>query len=161
MADQGTVYGNFIDGELTAEHARKTALEARGSAILTTSSAFATFILAVAAIVRANNYQYNADSLPYILVVISLFVLAGIAGLLANMLHQYQVATIEAMRRMLSTQWMDSETSARNATGWLRLRTLQSLRKGNNTKAFIIVIGHVLQVGAVVALAITVVREIT
>lgn len=162
MAEQGSVYATFIDSQVTAEAARRTALETRGGAILTTSSAFATFILAIAAVVQAANYKYSADAVPLILAVLVLFVMAGIAGLLANMLFQYQVPKPGTLEEMLKTgRWEDSETTARNRTSWLRLDTLTSMRKGNNIKATIIVIGHGLQLAAVVALTITVIQELT
>lgn len=161
MADQGTVYAGFIETELQGEQDRRTAHEARGSAIVSTSSGFVTLIFAVAAIVLGGDYQFTDASIPFIVLVLVLFVASGIAGLLANKLYNYDVPKTQTMKTMLSTQWTDTETTARNNTSWLRLATLTTLRIGNNKKANSIVWGQAFQLAAIVLLLVTVVIELT
>jgi hypothetical protein len=49
VSDQGEVYAAFIENELKVERDRRTALDARGLAIVTTSGTLTTLLVAVGA----------------------------------------------------------------------------------------------------------------
>lgn len=75
-------------------------------------------------------------------------------GLLAGISRNYEVATSGTLDAMLRGHWTDTEISAKNNVGRLKLLSISSLRVGNNAKAKLLLAAVIVQVGAVVVLAV-------
>lgn len=160
MAEQGDRYSTFIEGQLKDERDRRASHEARGAAMVTSSAAFVTLVFALTAVVVGEKHKYGAPTKVGVILSLLFFIGAAVAGLGANRLISYRVASDTAMRTMLSTRWSDSEVTARNSCAWQNVETLQDLRIGNNAKARLITRGLTVQLVGVAALTFAIFWEL-
>ncbi|MGW6932930.1 hypothetical protein ACWGE0_22935 [Lentzea sp. NPDC054927] len=161
MSDQGKTYLGFVEAELKAERERRTAFEARGQALVTSSGALVTLLVGLAAIVKtAATPQLTPWVLGPVGTALLLFATAGGCGVIAGWNRHYAVAATGTLRTMLAAHWIDNEVDARNHTGSLLVSTLATLRSANNFKARWVTIGLIVQVSALIALAVAVLAMI-
>lgn len=82
------------------------------------------------------------------------FVLAALLGLLANRLHGHKVVTPRQLRVWRADRkWGDTADKARQVLALANIRTLESLRSGNNKKASFIEAALWAQLSAIILLA--------
>jgi hypothetical protein len=92
---------------------------------------------------------------------LSCFVLAGVFGILANRLREYDVTDVDTLRDMLGAgHWGDTEVSARGVCAYRHVVTIDSLRPTNNRKADQITVALIFQVLAIAALGVAIAREL-
>ncbi|WP_378735300.1 hypothetical protein [Nocardia brasiliensis] len=158
MADQGTTYAAFIAAELKTERERRATFDARGQALVTTSSALFTLFAGVAALVKTPaTTRLPTEGLVAGIVTLLLFVGAAICGVIAGWNGQYEVAKSDTLDALVSeSRWTDDEVDARNNVSALAARTVRTMRETTNFKVRWVGIGLVLQVLALVALGMTV-----
>jgi hypothetical protein len=159
--EQGSTYATFISEQLEAEISRRSALDARGTGVVTVSGTLVTLTLAVGGFALSKSHKISTVGKVGVIGALALFVLASIAGIAASFLHEYQVADQSTLEAMLGSHWRDSEIDARNVCAHLDAQTVQSLRKGNNSKALQLTVALSLQVAAIAALGFTVAWELT
>lgn len=161
MAEQGDAYSAFIEAELKNERDRRTSLDARGLAIVTTSSGIITLIFALSALVTGPDFKISDAGRNWLISSLVGFILSGVVGIAANAnMFGYRVASIDTLRKMLTEHWKDSEPSAKNVSSTLHVQTLQSLRRGNDTKVYILTLGLSLQAVAITLLAVAILIEL-
>lgn len=160
MAEQGDAYSTFIDDELQREYDRKTAIEARGLAIATQSSAFLTLVLAVTALITGKDYDWSRQGVRGLLVAVAPLALAVLLGFFANASRAYKVANLETLQRMIGDHWVDHEVDARNSAASQKVETINSLRVGTNRKAGMVVVAFSLQLTSLIGLLATVLYEL-
>jgi len=156
LSDQGKTYAAFIEAELKAERERRTAYDARGMSLVTTSGSLVALLAAVVAFVRAGeSFVFpRAALIPLVAALVTLAAAAG-AGILANWNRLYAVPKPVTLERLLSDRWaVDDEVDARNHVGSMQVSTIDSLRQGNNWKAWCITVGLGAQLLALVALSV-------
>ncbi|MFI5615570.1 hypothetical protein [Amycolatopsis sp. NPDC051903] len=157
MSDQGAVYLAFIEGELKAERERRSAYDARGQALVTTSGALVTLLTGLAAVAKAGTtVRVPAGALAVLVAAIVLFVCAAASGIVAGWNRHYALAASTTLDRMLNEHWTDDEVDARNNVATLHSRTVHTLRRANAFKAACVSIGLIAQVLALSALGATV-----
>jgi hypothetical protein len=159
-SDQGTQYHAFVTEQLKAEYDRRTALEARGLSVVTSSGALVTLVFAVAAFTLGKDYKPSAVAKIGLGVSLVLFVVAAGFGLLANFLRKYKIVSAATLDLMLTSHWTDSETAARNICAVVDSSTLISLREGSNDKARQVTWALSCQLLALGALVFTVLWEV-
>ncbi|WP_405159511.1 hypothetical protein OG203_23850 [Nocardia sp. NBC_01499] len=163
MAEQGRTYAAFIETELKTERERPTTYDARGQALVTTSSALFTLFAGVAALVKSPTTAH----LPSVVLLMGtatlmLFVGAAVCGAIAGWNRGYAVAEADTLDDMLSADhWIDDEEDARNCVSTLAVETLRTLRASTRFKAQCVAIGLWVQVVALVTLGATVFVTIT
>lgn len=158
MSEQGKTYLAFIEGELKAERERRTAFDARGQALVTTSGALVTLLTGLAAVVKGGTPVPVAPlAVAVVVLAIVLFVCAAACGIVAGWNRQYAVASSATLGRMLDEHWPDDEVDARNSVATLHSRTVGTLRQANAFKAAWVSIGLVAQVLALAALGTSVI----
>ncbi|MFJ4656240.1 hypothetical protein ACIP5Y_33665 [Nocardia sp. NPDC088792] len=156
MTDQGKIFVTFIEAQLAAEYERRTAYDARGQALITTSGALFTLLAVITAVTRTPAVpQLPSAVLIAVGVTLSLFVAATVCGVVAGWNKPHEVATPETLTHMLATHWTDTEVSARHSVATLSISTLVSLRRSNAFKALCVAIGLAIQVAALFALGVT------
>lgn len=153
MAEQGTTYAAFIEAELKLEYERRTALDARGLAIVTSSSAVITLLLAVAGVFLGKDFKLAPTAKGAVIVSLFLFLIAALFGLLANRARLYELTHTDTLTEMTQGHWTDDEADARNVCCTRNVITLKSLRRGNNDKSDQVMVGFVMQLTAIAALA--------
>lgn len=152
----GETFSKFIETELVEECARRASLDARGIGVLNTSGAFATLLFALGAFAAGAEGAAQSRLALILLALASIaFVSAGLIGLLANRLQKYKITTPAQLLawRASDSKWHDSPDKARRVVSLGNIKTIESLRSGNNSKAKYIEAALWFQFGAVVLLA--------
>ncbi|MDQ1713905.1 MAG: hypothetical protein QOE45_3355 [Frankiaceae bacterium] len=151
MTEQGETYATFVESELKSEYDRRTSIDARALAVVTSSSAFLALIVSVVALLKGKDHTFGHGAGGAAVVALACFVVAGALGLVANMSREYQVAAVGTLREMTKSHWTDSEIAARNICAGLGVTTIASLRAGTDNKAKIIAWAVYFQLAAVLA----------
>lgn len=155
MTDQGVVYINFIEGELKAERDRRAAVDARALAVVTSSGGLVTLLAAVGAFVSSGK-EFKPPDLAIVPLVVTLgcFTVAVAFGILANRSRYYHVALSDTLFAMVTDHWGDDQIDSRNNVAELNIRTIHTLRVGNDKKANLVSAALWAQLGAVIALSV-------
>lgn len=155
MTDSGAKWTAFVEQELKAERDRRVSIDARGQSVVTTSGSLVTLLAAVGAFVTSQD-QYRlprAVFLPLV-VTLTLFAVAAFLGILATYNFTFRVAngaTLAAIPQHLKDS---EEVTSKNIT-YLNALTVRTMRSGNNKKALLLLIAMFAQLGALVALAVS------
>jgi hypothetical protein len=153
----GVAYADLIKDQLTQERARKASIEARGIGIITTSGALVTLLFAVPALATTSAATYTLPSGARVLLVISvfLFLIAALAGLMANMPTPYDEVHEDGLDDMVKpTWWSDADkASADRAVAAARVGIIKSGREASSQKAWFVIVGIGVEVAAVTVLA--------
>jgi hypothetical protein len=155
--DQGRTFAAFIERELEVERERRRSLDARGAAVVTTSGSLTTLLAAVGAFVGGRpGFHLLPGSVGPLTLTLLAFASAAVCGIVVTGLPWYEVAAPDQLRTMLAEKWRTDEVDARNYTAELDVDTIESLRKGNKTKAEWLVRALVAQVVGLFSLTLTV-----
>lgn len=143
--------GELVAEQLAEERVNKTSLEARGLALITTSGAFTTLVLGIAALV-------GDGSLPgasRMLLVLSLlaFVVAATMGVVVNMPANYDEPRAASLKMTLKEHAGDDLLTGVRAVNNSRIDVLDTARSNNQTKACRLLIGAWAQVVAMFLVA--------
>lgn len=159
MAEGSEVYTEFIKSMLDAEDSRKSSLEQRGIGVITTSGTLVTLLFGLtAAITGAKAFTFPAAARDWLTPAAVLFVAAAAAGMAVNVPLFY--GKIEVGRTDLEPVWQDDVADARAAVTAVRLARVHAGQSVNNVKAWILVIGAVLELAAVAMLAVGIINII-
>lgn len=160
MPEQGETYAAFIATELRTEDARRQALDTKAAGIATTSSAFLVLVFTLSALVTGKDHAFTTAGVRGVVAALALYVGAAVLGLLASMSRSYDVTSAETLDRMVDDHWQDDEVDARNQTAYLNIRTIATLRDGNNRKASMVGWAMAVQVAASVLLVLALAWEL-
>ncbi|MEJ3748454.1 hypothetical protein WEI85_34865 [Actinomycetes bacterium KLBMP 9797] len=162
MTAQGSVYAAFIEGELRVERERRAALDARGLSVVTSSASLVTLLTAVGAFVTSEKgFTLPGAAVVPLLATLGSFTVAVVLGILANRSRYYHVALAETLYGMVTEHWGDDEIDSRNNVAELNIRTIHTLRLGNDMKANLLTWALSAQLMGVVALSTTVIIAVT
>lgn len=162
MTDRTPKYVLFFEQELKSERERRTALDGRGQAVVTTSGALVALLSAVGAIVIHRSTFVFPGSARYPLVgALVLFVVAAFLGILATMNFKYDVVSMDSLGEMLRSHWIDSDEVALKNIAAANVSTIVTMRRGNNKKAALLLMALFAQLGALSSLSIAVFLLIT
>jgi hypothetical protein len=157
VSEQGRTYAAYVEGEVKAERDRRSAFDARGLSLVTSSGSLATLLAALATVATAGGRLVLSGPVRTALIVsLLLFALAAACGIAANWNRSYAVAKPSTLDRMVNDRWAVDEVDARNYVASLNVVTVQTLRHGNNVKARLLSAGLVAQLAAVLAVSVTV-----
>jgi hypothetical protein len=155
--DQGQTYLAFIQRELQAERERRRFLDARGIAVITTSGSLTTLLAAVGAFVSSrSSFRFPSDAVGPLILTLTAFAVAAANGIMVTAGRLYAVATPDQLNTMLTDKWNTDEVDARNYVARLDVKTIDSLRDGNNTKAGWLTAAIISQVVGLLALTVAV-----
>jgi len=160
VSEQGEVYAAFIDAELKSEHTRRADLDVRAQGSATSSSAFVALAGTLTALAVGKDHTIRHDSARGVLLSMFLLLTATGLALLAHGTKPYDVTDAGTLDKMLRVHWTDKEVDARNVTAEQNVKTIESLRKGNNRKAGLLVGSHVLQMSGLAGLTVTLAWEL-
>jgi hypothetical protein len=152
------VYLPLLEKLLIQENSRKSSLEQRGSAVITTSGVLVSLIFALAAVVvDAQGFALPGVSRMFLIVALTLFVLAAVAGIISNWPLSYQQIRIEDMHRLVSVKnWHGPPEIAAQRVAESRVAILERARRLNRRKARAVLVAMILQILAVIGLAASV-----
>jgi hypothetical protein len=153
----GKAFETLVAEQLTEERARKTSLEAKGAAILTTTAALVGLLFGFTTLVagqtlKGADLQGARDLLWYAL--LALLVAAG-CGLAVNFPWPYREVVPAAMRDMID-HWTDDPIDGEKRAARARTRIYESARHVDGIKALVVFAGTAFEVVGVVLLAFAV-----
>jgi hypothetical protein len=141
----------YVKDELAAQDARKSSIEQRSVAVITTSGGLVTLLFALGALStrRSDHFQLGGHAPTYLGVALILFVLAAVAALVANVPVRYSVMAVEGLRRELMMAPSRTVDHALARLTDARLYGLASARDKNRRKAKLLFAAITLEVVAV------------
>ena len=153
MPEGSDVYADFVKSLLDAESLRKSSLEQRGIGIITSSGALVTLLFGLIAVITSSKtFVLHARVHGWLAAAAILFVLAALAGIVMNVpLFYGQIVVTEGELR---ASWDDTAADAQAAVTGVRLKRLGQASKLNTIKAWILILGVLLELAALIILVI-------
>ncbi|MBV9823659.1 MAG: hypothetical protein JO144_15615 [Actinobacteria bacterium] len=160
MADTAPdVYTDFVKLLLDAEAARRTALEQKGTGVITTSGSLVTLLFGLVAVITgANTFSLPGASHGWLVAAIAFFVLSAVLALLISVPLPYGQTDITV--NQLASWWNQPPQQAQAAVSGVRLQALTAARRMNAMKAWILIGAVVCELVALIMLGIAVLRII-
>jgi hypothetical protein len=142
----------LLGEELERERTRKSSLEARGLAVITTSGTLVTLLFGVAALAtKASSFLLSRDLRGTLIAAAVFFVIAGSLAIAANWPVPYYQIEPSSLGILVSPEaWREDGGDARRELSAARLAELGDARLRNEGKARIVVSAMVAEVVAVV-----------
>lgn len=161
--EQGSTFLAYISVELEVEWKRRETLDRRGAAAVTVAGSFTTLVLAFVTLLGGKDRPVLAAGASAAMVAgLVLFLAAGVLGLLAGRLRTYDAPDAAGYGELLeSERWTMAESQARSSVAKLRLKTLLTLRQGNNSKVRQVQACLILQLLGVAALITAVILQVS
>lgn len=155
----GSIYAALFEDQLKEESARKASLESRGLAVISTSAALVSLLLALAALLtKGANFELPGAARAPLVLSCVLFVGAALLGLSANWPLNYRQLAVADLRGLLSEElWEGSSAVASRRVAEARAGVLETARKLNHVKGRLLIAAMLAEVAAVAALASSVV----
>ena len=155
--DDGNVYATYINSLLDHEQDRKTALEGKASAVISTSGVLVTLLFGLVAVVTgAKDFKLPEASRPWLIAAIVLFVVAtGLGIVTANVPVPYGSATFQACQ--LEQAWSQPVSAARANVAKAQLALIPIASRKNDLKVKLVISATLAELLALVALAVAVI----
>jgi hypothetical protein len=151
------VYAEFMQDQLTAEEARRSSLEQRGLAVITSSGVLATLGFGSLALFKQRDVVPMPGPAAYFLVGSAAALLAAaVLALVTNAPLRHRAINPPAMVRTMRERWADEEATARARVTSTRARLLANTRSANDLKALLLLAAMTAEVLGVALLAATV-----
>jgi hypothetical protein len=159
MADRGsTVYLDFISGLLASEESRKSSLETRGIAVITTSGALISLLLGlIAAIKGTKSFTLPVSAHAPFLIGGVLFGIAAAFGIVANVPFFYKSVNPTSLESATADLWHDTPEEAELMVASSQIGIYASARRANSLKAIFVLTGLTAEVSALIPIVIAVV----
>lgn len=156
--EQGADYSAYVEDLLATQEARKSSLEQRGLAVITTSATLATLLFGlVTLLTKANGDELPQSAHPWIVWALVAFVLAALSGVVTNWPRHYHEAKFEDPKTLLD-RWNDPAAAARRRITTTRLKVFKRAQEVNGQKARWLLGGMAAEVAAIVLLAVAIVE---
>jgi hypothetical protein len=145
------VYAAYIKDQVDAQEARKSSLEQRGLAVITTSGALVTLLFGLTTLStkRAAMFEIPGAAAAFLTLALVFFVLAALSAIITNLPRSYQGVTVEGLRGAVKDRWDDDEAEASRMVALTQLKELASAKEVNTQKSWALITGMVLEIVAV------------
>jgi hypothetical protein len=146
-----TLYAAYIKDQLDAQDTRKSSLEQRGLAVITTSGALVTLLFGLTALSTkgAATFDIPGAAATFLTFALVFFVLAALSAILTNLPRNYQRVTVDGLRAAVKDHWDDTETEASKMVALTQLKTLAAAKNVNTQKGWALISAMVLEIIAV------------
>lgn len=150
-------YADFVQEQLAAEETRKTSLEQRGLAVITSSGALATLGFGSLALAKRDDRIAVSGVTTFLLIIGALALLIAAALALAtNAPLRHQAIDSAALKESLREHAADDEGRAMIRVTSTRLGLLGTTREGNDLKAILCLAAIVAEVVGVALIGATI-----
>jgi hypothetical protein len=131
------IYAAYIKEQVEGEEGRKSSLEQRGLAVVTTSGVLVTLLFGLTSlnVRRATTYDLPDSAARLLVIALVCFVVAALLALITNLPLRYQGATVDGLRAGVNDRWDDSERLASARVAKTRLNVLEAARRNNGLKS--------------------------
>ena len=156
------IYAAYIKEQLDAQEARKTSLEQRGLAVISTAGVLVTLLFGLTAlsVKPGSSFDLPRWAAAFLVVALVCFVVSSVFALATNLPRSYQGVTVEGLKSAVDDGWDDDEARASRKVARTRLDILATAKHVNGQKARALVASMVLEIVAValvgVAMAIVI-----
>lgn len=151
------IYAAYIKSRLDDQDARKSSIEQRGIAVITTSGTLTTLLFALVALLTGTkDYKLPPGAEPWIFGALIAFVLAAVGGISVNAPLRYWGVKIEDLQKAVTHLWQDSAADAEKRVAVTQLKELGRAKKLNTVKGYILLGAVVIEVLAVISLALAI-----
>jgi len=148
-------YDDFLKDRIAAEEARKTSLEQRGIAVVSTSGTLITLFFGLAAIITSRQgYSPPSDFRSHSAWALAFFLLATLVAVATNLPLPY--SDVKAKELNSGEMWQETATVAKENVFDFRVTLLQGLQKRNGLKALMVVAAMAAQGIAVLFVALAI-----
>jgi hypothetical protein len=155
-----SVYADFIEKVLAGQEARTTSIQQRGIAVITTSGTLVTLLFAFIGLAtrQGSTYTLPGDTRPWLVAAVTLFVLAAGCGLICNIPKRFTNARAQDLRVGVDQFWNESAWAASGRVARTRLDMIERAAEVNGQQAWVLFAAVILEVGALLPLAVAVVK---
>jgi hypothetical protein len=151
------IYSDLVSGLLTAEADRRTTLEAKGSAVITTAGTLVTLLFGLVALVDGSEkFDLPTAAHGWLFAAICGFVVACGAAIFVSLPLPYGETKLTAQQ--LITWWDQAPDLALLAVSSVRLEALAAARRMNDVKVRILFVATIALVVALFLLGMTVLK---
>jgi hypothetical protein len=156
-SDGSVLYAAFAQDQLTAEESRKTSLEQRGLAVITSSGVLATLGFGALVLIKRGDTVPLPGPGAYLLAGSAFALLiAAILALVTNVPLRHRAINPAALLNSLREHWADGPGVARARIVSTQARLLYAVRHANDVKAIFVLAAMSAEVAGVSLLASTV-----
>ena len=156
--DGDKVYADYVKDLLTAEDARRTTVEGRGAAVITSSGALVTLLLAFAALVtKREDFSLGTATRGLLAVSVVAFVVAALLAMATYAPQPTRIVDATRLKDELRELWDQSADFALKKTTATRLDQLDVSQRANDVKAWLLLAAISAEVLGVLLLAVGVV----
>ncbi|HZE50372.1 MAG TPA: hypothetical protein VE074_12465 [Jatrophihabitantaceae bacterium] len=149
------VYSDLVKTLLDIENGRRTSLEQKGAAVITTSGTLVTLLFGlVAVITSADTFVLPGDANGPLVAALILFVVACGFAIMISVPLPYGQSNITIDD--LAQWWGDSNSQALAAVAGLRLRAIDVARRRNAVKVALLLAALLSELAALVLLTVAV-----
>jgi len=149
-------YSSFVAGLLDAEASRRTALEQKGAAIITTAGTLVTLLFGLVAVITGKtSFSLPGAAHGWLIAAVILFVIACFLGILTSVPVPY--GQTEITKQQLLAWWNQQPPVALIAISALRLEALTAARRMNVVKATLVGVATAMLVAALAMLAVAII----
>jgi len=153
----GPEYAKYVEQLVTEQDARKTSIEQRGLAVITTSGTLVTILFAlVALLTKAADYHLPVKARGPVGVALIGFVVAGVLGLVTNVPLKYSNIDLSDPDKLFWDHWDSGQSDAQQRIIGTRLNILGQAQANNGRKGWALLTAMSFEVAAVIALSIAV-----
>ena len=134
----GEIFANVIDYELEQERARRTSLEQRAMAVVTSSGVLVSLVFGFGALLKGQGAAPRLPGSSRVLLALALlaFVAAAVMSLLTNRPRDYKPFGVKAsLERMVEEDWFIPADDARRLIAEFRTGEVDRWRDNNKAKA--------------------------
>lgn len=144
----GSVLAAYVTSVLVEERGTKASLEGRGITLITSSGAFVTLVLAIAALV--SDGSVNGPARVLLMLASVCFQAAAVMGVQVNRPIDYMEPTAASLTELVQENWGASIASAARAVAKSEAETLEAARKNNAGKAKLLHRGSAFRLAALI-----------
>jgi hypothetical protein len=156
--DRGSsVYTAYVKEQIESQDARKSSIEQRGLAVISTSGTLVSLLFGLVAVLTgAEDYKLPGGAEPWIYAALVAFVLAAVTGILCNLPLFYRGVKAGKLGEALKAQWQDEAGKAEREVTVTNIDVLTQATRLNSIKGIILIVAISLEVLAVAFLAVAV-----
>jgi hypothetical protein len=155
----GRVYFEWIQTLAAAQDLRKEKLEGRGLAVISVSGTLVTLLFGLATLATKTRTTYTlpATARDWLYVALALLSISAILAILTNIPIAYRDVAPLGLRALVSDDyWADTESDAQQRLAVTLVTVVLWNRKMNTAKAFVLMAAIIVQIAAVVSVAIAI-----
>jgi hypothetical protein len=158
MAEEQTVFPEFVKDLLTAEEKRRDSLEARGLSVITVSGTLVTLLLAFTALVtKRQEWTLGSPARELLIAAVAAFLLSAVLAISTYAPRSIRMTDAVDLAETLPALWSKGADFARQKTTATRLEELRLCQTVNDWKARALLAAIAVQVIAVMLVAAAVI----